>query len=163
MSEHFWDTLAPLEDLDLDDERMNRELRWREIDRHLDRVERVLEVGGGTGAFSIGLAKRGLRVTHLDLSTKMLERAEARARAEGVAVDFVQGDAADLSRFADGAFDLVLAMDGAISFSGAAARQPPALIVIFSPCLASSVDPGLRSTPVRPRVGSSALDVAPRS
>lgn len=118
MSSTFWDALAPLEEVDLDDERMNRELRWREIARHLDRVESVLEVGGGTGAFSIALAKQGLRVTHLDLSAQMLERARARAQAESVTLDFVQGDAADLSRFPDAAFDLVLAMDGAISFSG---------------------------------------------
>ena len=133
VSERFWDALAPLEEQDLDDERMNRELRWREIARHLDHVESVLEVGGGTGVFSIGLAKLGLRVTHFDLSAKMLERAEARAKVEGVVLDFVQGDAADLSRFADAAFDLVLAMDGAISFSGERAQR-----VVAEACRVSS-------------------------
>lgn len=118
MSEQFWDGLAPLEEVDLDDERINRALRWREIERQLDGVATVLELGGGTGAFSTALAKRGLRVTHFDLSPKMLERAEARARAEGVVLDLVHGDAVDLSRFADASFDLVLAMDGVISFSG---------------------------------------------
>jgi ubiquinone/menaquinone biosynthesis C-methylase UbiE len=123
MSEQFWDAIAPSEELDLDDQAINRELRWRTIERHLDQVESVLDVGGATGAFSVQLAKRGFRVTHFDLSAAMLECARTRASAEGVTLELVQGDAADLSRFADRQFDLVLNMDGAISFAGERAAQ----------------------------------------
>lgn len=118
----WWDAKAVREAQDIGDEPINRALRWREIERHLPGVRTVLEVGGGTGAFSIPLAGRGLAVTHLDLSPEML--ALAREHAKGLSnIDFVQGNAVDLARFSDRAFDLVLNMDGAISFSGALAEQ----------------------------------------
>jgi hypothetical protein len=43
----------------------------------------------------------------------------AREKAKGVEnIDFVEGKASDLSRFSERSFDLVLNLDGAISFSG---------------------------------------------
>ena len=43
----------------------------------------------------------------------------ARQRAEGLSnIRFVEGNAVDLAMFQDRAFDLVLNMDGAISFCG---------------------------------------------
>jgi ubiquinone/menaquinone biosynthesis C-methylase UbiE len=118
----WWDAKAAGEEQDLQDETINRALRWREIERHLEGVSTILSVGGGTGAFSIPLARRGFRVTHLDLSPAML--AIARQKAEGVrTIEFVRGNAVDLSRFPDRAFDLVLNMDGAISFCGDQAER----------------------------------------
>ena len=116
----WWDAKAPKEEQDLADENVNRALRWREIDRHLQGVETILDVGAATGAFSIPLAQRGFRLTHLDLSPEML--AVARKKAQGVPhIEFVEANAADLSRFSDRSFDLVLNLDGAISFSGSQA------------------------------------------
>lgn len=118
----WWDHKAPKEEQDREDEAVNRALRWREIDRRLDGVTTLLEIGGATGAFSIPLARRGYQVTHFDLSPGML--AIARQKAQGLeTIRFVEGNAVDLSRFADASFDLVLAMDGAISFSGAQAER----------------------------------------
>ena len=120
----WWDTMAATEDRDFGDEAINRALRWRELDRRLDGVETILEIGGGTGAFSIPLARRGYRVTHVDLSAAMLERARANAEAAGVPnITFVEANAVDLSRYRDASFDLVLNMDGAISFCGPAADR----------------------------------------
>jgi ubiquinone/menaquinone biosynthesis C-methylase UbiE len=118
----WWDAKAPKEERDLADESINRALRWREIERHLEGVRTILDIGGATGAFSIPLAKRGFRLTHLDLSPEML--AIAREKAKGVEnIDFVEGKASDLSRFSDRSFDLVLNLDGAISFSGSHALK----------------------------------------
>jgi ubiquinone/menaquinone biosynthesis C-methylase UbiE len=118
----WWDAKAPKEERDLADESINRALRWREIDRHLQGVRTILDVGGATGAFSIPLAKRGFHVTHLDLSPEML--AIAGEKAKGVdSIDFVEEKASDLSRFSDRSFDLVLNLDGAISFSGSHALK----------------------------------------
>jgi SAM-dependent methyltransferase len=117
---HWWDAKAPKEERDLADESINRASRWREIERHLEGVRTILDVGGGTGAFSIPLSKRGFRLTHLDLSPEML--AIARKKAAGLAnIEFVEGNTSDLSRFLDRGFDLVLNLDGAISFSGSKA------------------------------------------
>ena len=113
----FWDAVAPDEEIDRGDEAINRALRWREIERHLAGVRTVLDIGAGTGAFSIPLARRGLAVTHLDVSPAMIAAARRRAGALAT-LTFVEASAADLSRFADRSFDLVLNLDGAISFAG---------------------------------------------
>lgn len=118
----WWNANAARDEQDLGDEAINRALRWREIERHLPGVRTVLAVGGGKGAFTIPLAKRGLRVTHLDFSTAISD--PARRSAAGVAgIEFVEGNAVDLSCCADRCFDLVLNIDGAISFCGALAGQ----------------------------------------
>src|ERR687885_963383 len=66
----------------------------------------VLDYGCGHGMAAVVLARRGARVTALDLSPGYLAEARRRARANGVTVDFVQGDAERLP-FADGGFDRV--------------------------------------------------------
>jgi SAM-dependent methyltransferase len=118
----WWDAKAPKEDLDSVDERINRDLRWREIERHLHGTVTILDVGGATGAFSIPLAKRGFQVTHLDLSPEMLTIAREKAR-DVSGIEFLEGNAADLTQFSDCSFDLVLNMDGAISFAGSQAAK----------------------------------------
>jgi len=115
--EKFWDAISRVEEADLDDEKTNRMLRFREVQRHLSGVRRILDVGAATGVFSIPLAKMGFDVTHLDVSDEMIRI--AREKAKGLdSICFVKHDAADLSMFPDDAFDLVLCFDGAISFSG---------------------------------------------
>jgi demethylmenaquinone methyltransferase/2-methoxy-6-polyprenyl-1,4-benzoquinol methylase len=58
--------------------------------------ERVLEIGAGTGHALAEMARRGARLTALDIAEGMLHAARKRRQAagvEGAAVDFVQGDA----------------------------------------------------------------------
>ena len=117
----WWNTKAGIEEQDRADEAFNRLLRWRVLEKHLQGVNTILDVGAATGAFSIPLAKRGYNVTHVDLATQMLE--VARKKTEGIAnLRFVEANAADLSQFSDQSFDLVLNMDGAISFCGSEAE-----------------------------------------
>lgn len=55
----------------------------------------VLDVGCGTGSLSLLLAEAGHRVTGVDLAPRMVERAEAKLAAAGLAGRFLVGDAAD--------------------------------------------------------------------
>ncbi len=67
----------------------------------------VLDVGCGTGNYSLELAGRGLVVTGLDASPEMIKAARAKAEERGLDVEFVLGDALQLP-FGDGSFDAVI-------------------------------------------------------
>lgn len=72
---------------------------------------RALDVGCGTGATGLRLARLGLHVTLLDCSQAMLDIAKGAAREAGVTEKIVlqHGDASQLERlFADGSFDVVI-------------------------------------------------------
>ena len=73
----------------------------------------VLDVGTGNGNLAILAAQRGANVSACDLTPRMLELAQERARTDGVAISFVEGDAEDLP-YADEEFDHVLSVFGAI-------------------------------------------------
>jgi ubiquinone/menaquinone biosynthesis C-methylase UbiE len=115
--EPFWDEMAHTEEVDYDDEMINRLLRFKAIQNHLPGVRKILDVGAATGAFSIPLARMGFDVIHLDLSDEMITIAKYKA-ADLTNIRFVKQDAACLEMFEDNEFDLVLCFDGAISFSG---------------------------------------------
>lgn len=72
---------------------------------------KVLDVACGTGNSAILAARRGCTVTGLDLAENLVEQARQRAAAEGVKIDFIQGDAEALP-FADATFDVVSSMWG---------------------------------------------------
>jgi phosphatidylethanolamine/phosphatidyl-N-methylethanolamine N-methyltransferase len=75
---------------------------------NIQRGERVLEVGVGTG-INVLLYPRNCRVTGIDLTRSMLDKARDRIAKRGVSnVRLLEMDAADL-KFADGAFDIVYA------------------------------------------------------
>ncbi len=58
-----------------------------------DKSARILDIGCGTGRHSIELAKRGYRVTGIDLSESQLARARDKAREQGLSIDFMKHDA----------------------------------------------------------------------
>ena len=55
---------------------------------------KIIDIGCGTGRHSIELAKRGYKVTGIDLSESQLER--AKAKAQNLRIDFQKHDARDL-------------------------------------------------------------------
>lgn len=91
----------------------------REIESRLDDVETVLDAGAGTGRFTVPLASRGFKVTHLDISLSMIRKARENAANAGVShnITFVNGRLGDLSSYADRAFDLVMSCDAPISYT----------------------------------------------
>ncbi|MBL8041772.1 MAG: class I SAM-dependent methyltransferase [Nitrospira sp.] len=73
----------------------------------------LLDVGCGSGQLALIAAKDGLEVTGVDIAPNWVERARARAQAEGLRVRFDQGDAEALP-YADKSFDLVVSILGAM-------------------------------------------------
>ena len=66
----------------------------------------VLDLACGPGRHAVALAKKGFRVTGVDLSPFLLQKAMGLARAESVDVEWVRDDMRHFVR--PGAFDLVV-------------------------------------------------------
>lgn len=73
--------------------------------------ERVLDVAAGNGNATLAAARRWCDVVSTDYVGALLERGQARASAEGLAVQFTEADAENLP-YADGSFDVVLSTFG---------------------------------------------------
>ncbi len=86
------------------------------IEREIEfkKSAKVLDIGCGTGRHAIELARRGYKVTGVDLSEAQLKRARENALSAGVNVDFMRADARELEFYDD--FDLVMIIcEGAFS------------------------------------------------
>jgi demethylmenaquinone methyltransferase/2-methoxy-6-polyprenyl-1,4-benzoquinol methylase len=100
----MFDRIAPVYDA------MNRlmtaglDRRWRAqaAAAVVEPGDRILDVCCGTGDLALAAAEAGGRVTGLDFSAAMLERAHRKSSA----IEWVEGDALALP-FADGSFDAV--------------------------------------------------------
>ncbi len=74
---------------------------------------RFLDVGCGSGQLALLAARDGLNVTGVDIASNMVERAQDRARAEGLTAHFEDADAEALP-FEDASFDVVASLIGAM-------------------------------------------------
>jgi SAM-dependent methyltransferase len=73
--------------------------------------QRVLDVAAGNGNATLAAARRWCDVVSTDYVDALLERGQARARAEGLTVRFEQADAENL-QFENASFDVVLSTFG---------------------------------------------------
>jgi SAM-dependent methyltransferase len=71
----------------------------------------VLDVACGTGVVAVTAARRGARVTGLDLTPELLEVARENARTAAVAIEWHEGDAESLP-FQSETFDIVVSQFG---------------------------------------------------
>ena len=69
----------------------------------------ILEVGAGTGRYSVTLAKQGFKVTAVELVEHNLEILRSKLCGEEP-ITAIQGNALDLSAFADNTFDLTMVL-----------------------------------------------------
>ena len=84
----------------------------RVLERYVRAGDRVLDAGCGPGRFALELERLGAKVTALDISPVQIEL--LRGRLPGA--DAIVGDVADLSRFADNAFDASVCYGGPLSY-----------------------------------------------
>jgi ubiquinone/menaquinone biosynthesis C-methylase UbiE len=80
---------------------------------HVTPGTRLLDVGCGAGQLALIAARAGARVTGCDIAPNWIEKARTRAAAEGLAINFEEGDAESLP-YADAQFDVVASLIGAM-------------------------------------------------
>ena len=74
---------------------------------------KFLDVACGSGNLALPAARLGAAVTGMDLAPEMVQQARENAKREGLTAQFDEGDAEAL-QYADGSFDLVATMFGAM-------------------------------------------------
>src|SRR3954447_504992 len=75
----------------------------------------VLDLGCGDGTTALPAARLGADVLGVDIASNLVAAASARAQSLGLTnCRFQEGDASDLNEIADGGFDLVVSIFGAM-------------------------------------------------
>jgi 2-polyprenyl-3-methyl-5-hydroxy-6-metoxy-1,4-benzoquinol methylase len=80
----------------------------------LKKESEILDIACGAGDQSIEFAKHGLKVTAFDISERLIEVAEQRAKADHVSVDFSTGDMRKMSF--DKKFDAAILLSHSFGF-----------------------------------------------
>jgi SAM-dependent methyltransferase len=93
--------------------------------------DRVLDVATGSGNAALAAARCGCEVTGVDYVPSLLERARARSAAEGLEIEFAEGDAENLA-FPDASFDAVLSCLG-VMFTPDQERAAAELVRVCKP------------------------------
>lgn len=108
---HYYNENAEHEWSRLETDRVEFAITMRALEDYMPPApQRVLDIGGGPGRYSIELARRDHAVTLADFSASELAIARTRADEAGVPLQIVECDARDLSQFDDKSFDAVLMM-----------------------------------------------------
>ena len=74
---------------------------------------RLLDVGCGAGQLTLPAARKGIRVTGLDLAANLVQQARTKAAEEGLTIQVDEGDAEDLP-YPDASFDVVMSLIGSM-------------------------------------------------
>ena len=77
------------------------------IEKYLKAGDRILDIGAGAGEYSFYFARKGYEVSALELADANIKAFRNKLMPEDK-IDLVQGNALDLSRYADQSFDIVL-------------------------------------------------------
>lgn len=81
----------------------------------IEKDMQILDLGCGDGTTAIPAAKLGAQVLGVDIAANLVDAGNKRAAAEGLSnCVFREGDASDLAGIADGAFDLLITIFGAM-------------------------------------------------
>lgn len=77
------------------------------IEKYIRSGDKILDIGAGTGEYSLYFSGKGYQVSALELSEKNIEVFRRKIDSND-SIDLVQGNALDLSRYDDETFDIVL-------------------------------------------------------
>ena len=77
------------------------------IKKYLKDGDKILDIGAGAGEYSLYFARKGYEVSALELADANIAAFKKKLTPEDK-IDLVQGNALDLSRYADKSFDIVL-------------------------------------------------------
>lgn len=77
------------------------------IEKYLKDGDKILDIGAGAGEYSLYFARKGYEVSALELADANIAAFKKKLTPEDK-IDLVQGNALDLSRYADESFDIVL-------------------------------------------------------
>lgn len=93
-----------------DESRIEFIITSRMLNRYIKEGDKVLDIGGGPGRYSIWLASRGCDVTLFDLSEGNVRFAENKAAELGVRLKTICGNALDNDLYPDEYYDHILVM-----------------------------------------------------
>lgn len=79
------------------------------IEKNLKEGNRILEVGAGTGRYSLYYAEKGFKVDAIEYVQHNVDVLKSKIK-KGMNINAQQGDAVDLSRFAENTFDITLVL-----------------------------------------------------
>lgn len=101
--------------------RLYDDLTWHFTEQYVptNRNINILDIGGGTGKWSIKLATLGYHVICADISPAMLDVAKIKIEKLNLSekIQLKQSDIRDMKEFNDDYFDLVLALGDTISYA----------------------------------------------
>lgn len=79
------------------------------IEKYLKKGSKILEIGAGTGRYSLYYADKGYDVTAIEYINHNLDILKSKIK-DNMTIRAEQGDAIDLSRFKDNTFDITLVL-----------------------------------------------------
>lgn len=80
------------------------------MDRYIKTGDKILDIGGGPGRYSIYYAKKGCDVTLVDLSSENVKFALKKSKEMNVIIKAITGDAREVNKFIKGEFDHIFVM-----------------------------------------------------
>ena len=79
----------------------------RQIEKHLKQGMKILDLGAGTGEYSIYFANQGYDVTSIELVQKHVDQIKEKVNKD-MDIEVLQGNALDLGKIKDKTYDIVL-------------------------------------------------------
>jgi len=108
----YYDNDPENEQFRLEKHQLEHELTWRYLEQYLPSQGSILEIGAGTGRYTLELARRGYTITAVDLSAVEIEQCRQTLTDSGLEkqVRLVLADARDLGVVTERGFDVVMLM-----------------------------------------------------